>query len=136
MPKKIKAIDVDDYILQNPPEIQLILIELRAMVRKAAPEAREKISYGIPAFEQNGIILWFGAFKDHISIFPPINGDAELQKETARFANDKGNLLFYYNQAIPFELIERVISQKVMQNQTKKRRSSQKTRNESTQTDP
>ena len=136
MSKKIKAIDIDDYILQNPPEIQLILIQLRAMVRKAAPEAREKISYGIPAFEQNGIILWFGAFKDHISIFPPINGDAELQKEAARFANDKGNLLFYYNQAIPFELIERVISQKVMQNQTKKRRSSQKTSNKSTQTDP
>lgn len=84
----MKCSTIDEYTLQYSPAVQSILIQIREMVQKEAPEAREKIIYCIPAFEQNGIILWFGAFKDHISIFPPINDDPELQKETTRFAND------------------------------------------------
>jgi uncharacterized protein YdhG (YjbR/CyaY superfamily) len=84
----MKCSTIDEYTLQYSPAVQSILIQIRDMVQKEAPEAREKISYGIPAFEENEIILWFGAFKDHIAIFLPINDDPELQKETARFAND------------------------------------------------
>jgi len=81
----------------------------------AAPEAREAISYGIPAFKQKRILVYFAAFKAHIGFYPPIRGDAKLEAAAARYANEKGNLRFPLDEPMPYKLIERLTKLRVRQ---------------------
>jgi len=89
------------------------------VVRSAAPEAQETISYGMPAFMLNGALVYFAAFKKHIGFYPPIRGDARLEKAVSRYAGEKGNLRFPLDQPIPFELIARIAQLRVKQNLAK-----------------
>jgi uncharacterized protein YdhG (YjbR/CyaY superfamily) len=104
------------YIAGFPPKIRAILKEIRATVRAAAPEAQEVISYQMPAFKQNGILIYFAAFKAHIGVFPPVSGDARLEKALARYAGPKGNLRFPLDQPIPYDLIRRIVTLRMKQN--------------------
>jgi uncharacterized protein YdhG (YjbR/CyaY superfamily) len=88
--------------------VQAILRKVRATVLAAAPEAREIISYRMPALRQHGVLVYYAAFKRHIGFYPPIKGDAKLQRAAARYAGDKGNLRFPLDQPIPYPLIERL----------------------------
>ena len=92
-----------------------ILQRIRRIVQDAAPEAVEVISYRMPAFKLNGIVIYFAAFKGHIGIFPPINGDPKLAKALERYAGPKGNLRFPLDEPIPYGLIKRVVSHRVKQ---------------------
>lgn len=112
-PKKLTTIE--DYILQYPPQIQQILQKLRSVIRAEAPHAEELISYGMPAFRQERILLYVGAFKTHIGLYPPIRGDEKLRQSLARYAGPKGNLKFPLDEPIPFELIRRVVQLRVKQ---------------------
>ncbi len=112
--------EIASYIKGFDDEIRAILIKIRDLVVMKAPNAQEKISYGIPSFHNNGIIIYYAAFKNHFSIFPPIKGDAKLLADVAHYANDKGNLLFKYNKPIPWELIERVIERLILENTMRK----------------
>jgi uncharacterized protein YdhG (YjbR/CyaY superfamily) len=96
---------VDDYIAGFPPKVRAVLRKVRSTVRKAAPRAREVISYSMPALKQNGILVYFAAFKGHIGLYPPIKGDAKLEQAAARYAGPKGNLSFSYAESIPYALI-------------------------------
>jgi uncharacterized protein YdhG (YjbR/CyaY superfamily) len=82
-----------------------VLQQVRQVVRSAAPDAHEVISYRMPALKQHGILVYFAAFKNHIGLYPPIKGDARLQKAAAPYAGEKGNLRFPLDQPIPFDLI-------------------------------
>ncbi|MBC7983278.1 MAG: hypothetical protein H7Y02_05415, partial [Candidatus Obscuribacterales bacterium] len=83
------------------------------------PDAQEAISYQIPAFKLNGVLVYFAAFKKHIGFYPPIRGDARLEKAVLRYAGEKGNLRFPLDQPIPFGLIERITKFRVKQNMAK-----------------
>lgn len=96
---------VDDYIAGFPPKVRAVLRKVRSTVRKAAPRAREVISYSMPALKQDGILVYFAAFKGHIGLYPPIKGDAKLEQAAARYAGPKGNLSFSYAESIPYALI-------------------------------
>jgi len=100
---------IDDYIAQCSPDAQGILERIRRIIRKAAPEAEERISYKMPAFALNGMLIYFAAFKGHIGIFPPIKGDAALQKDMAPYRGPKGNLKFPLDSPMPYGLIERIV---------------------------
>jgi uncharacterized protein YdhG (YjbR/CyaY superfamily) len=110
---------IDEYIEPFPPDVRAILRRVRETVRKAAPEAEEKISYRMPAYAQNGIVVWFAGFKNHIGLYPPVKGDAGLKKAMARYANEKGNLRFPLDEPIPYRLIERIVKLRIKQNQAK-----------------
>jgi uncharacterized protein YdhG (YjbR/CyaY superfamily) len=110
---------IDEYIEPFPPDARAILRRVRETVRKAAPEAEEKISYRMPAYAQNGIVVWFAGFKNHIGLYPPVKGDAGLKKAMARYANEKGNLRFPLDEPIPYRLIERIVKLRIKQNQAK-----------------
>jgi uncharacterized protein YdhG (YjbR/CyaY superfamily) len=110
---------VDDYIEPFPPDVRAILRRVRATIRKAAPHAEERISYRMPAYAQNGIVVWFAGFKNHIGLYPPVKADAGLTKAMARYANEKGNLRFPLDEPIPYRLIERIVKLRVKQNQAK-----------------
>ncbi|MCB1058352.1 MAG: DUF1801 domain-containing protein [Acidobacteria bacterium] len=111
----LKPASIDDYIASSPPEVRPILEEIRRVVRAAAPEAREVISYRMPAFKGYGILIYFAAFKRHIGIYPPIRGDAELDRDLAPYAGEKGNLRLPLDQPIPYGLIERIVRLRVEQ---------------------
>jgi uncharacterized protein YdhG (YjbR/CyaY superfamily) len=100
---------IDDYIARCSPEAQGILQKIRRIVRKAAPEAEERVSYQMPAFALNGMLIYFAAFKNHIGIFPPVKGDAKFQKDSAAYRGPKGNFKFPMDSPIPYALIERII---------------------------
>lgn len=111
--------NVDEYIAGFPPEVQVILQRVRQVVRESAPQAQEVISYGMPALKLNGIVVYFAAFKAHIGLYPPVSGDARLQKAVASHAGEKGNLRFPYNEPIPYDLIARVTEVRAKQDSAK-----------------
>jgi uncharacterized protein YdhG (YjbR/CyaY superfamily) len=107
---------VDDYISARPPEVQAILQRIRSVLRSAAPDAEEVISYRMPALKQDGFLVYFAAFKNHIGLYPPVRGDARIEKAALPYAGDKGNLRFPLDQPIPYRLIERIAKHRLKQN--------------------
>ncbi len=131
MPKLQKPRNIDGYLSQFPADVQAILEQVRATIRQAAPDAKEVISYQMPAFKQHGILVYFAAWKKHIGLYPPISGDKALEKAVARYAGPKGNLQFALDEPIPFDLIERIVKLRVKQDAEKaaaKRKKSQTSR--------
>jgi uncharacterized protein YdhG (YjbR/CyaY superfamily) len=110
---------IEEYIAAFSPEVQAILQRIRLTIAKAAPEAQETISYRIPAFALSGALVYFAAFKKHIGFYPPVTGDARLEKAIAPYAGEKGNLRFPLDQPIPYGLIERIVRLRVKQNLAK-----------------
>jgi uncharacterized protein YdhG (YjbR/CyaY superfamily) len=100
--------NIDEYIARFAPEVQAVLQRVREVVGSAAPEAREVISYRIPAFKMNGVLVYFAAFQGHIGFYPPIRGDARLEKAAAPYAGEKGNLRFSLDKPMPYRLIARL----------------------------
>jgi len=115
MPNKKSPTTIDQYIAGFPADVQTILQKIRATIRKAAPDAEEKISYQIPTFELHGHLVYFGAFKKHIGFYPPIR-DETLKREAAIYAGEKGNLQFPLDQAIPYALIGKIVKARVKEN--------------------
>jgi uncharacterized protein YdhG (YjbR/CyaY superfamily) len=111
--------NIDEYISSYSPEVQAVLEKIRLTIRKAAPDAQETISYKIPAFRLNGVLVYFAAFKKHIGLYPPVRGDAKLKKATSTYAGEKGNLQFPLDQPIPYGLIKKIVKLRVKQNSSK-----------------
>lgn len=111
--------DIDDYVARFPADVQAILEEVRATIRRAAPEAKETISYQMPAFKHHGILVYFAGWQQHIGLYPPVSGDKALEKAVARYAGPKGNLQFPLDQPIPYDLIERIVKLRVKQDNEK-----------------
>jgi uncharacterized protein YdhG (YjbR/CyaY superfamily) len=116
---RAKPKTIPEYIALFPPEIQEILEQIRATIHSAAPDAQEAISYAIPAFKQNGTLVYFAAFQKHIGFYPPVSGDAALEKAVAKYAGEKGNLRFPLDEPIPYRLITRIVKHRVKQNLAK-----------------
>jgi uncharacterized protein YdhG (YjbR/CyaY superfamily) len=113
---RARPADIDEYIAGFSPEVRAILQQVRATVRAAAPSAREIISYQMPTFTLDGVLVHFAAFKAHIGLYPPVRGDRELEAAVAPYAGEKGNLKFPLAQPIPYDLIERIVRYKLEQN--------------------
>jgi uncharacterized protein YdhG (YjbR/CyaY superfamily) len=110
---------IDEYIAAFSPDVQAILERIRLTIRNTAPGARETISYQIPTFTLSGALVHFAAFKNHIGVYPPVRGDARLEKAISTYAGEKGNLRFPLDQPIPYALIERIVKHRVKQNLAK-----------------
>lgn len=110
---------IDEYIARFPPKVRAILKKIRATISATAPDAQEVISYRMPAFRQGGILIYFAAFNEHIGVYPPVSGDAKLEKALARYAGPKGNLKFPLDESMPYDLIRRIVALRVKQNAAK-----------------
>ena len=117
--KAATSAGIDAYIAALPLPLQKILRRIRATIAAAAPGAQEVISYRMPAFAQQGILLYFAAFKTHVGVYPPVRGDARLEKALSAYAGPKGNLRFPLDQPIPYGLIRRIVTLRVKQNRAK-----------------
>ena len=105
-----KLKDIDDYIAGFDTDVQAILEKIRRNIRKAAPRAEEVISYGIPAFRLDGhYLIYFAAFKKHVSIYPAPRAVDEFKKELSAYGGGKGTVQFPLDKPIPHDLIRRVV---------------------------
>jgi uncharacterized protein YdhG (YjbR/CyaY superfamily) len=111
-----KITTIDEYLGGFEPGIQKTLQELRNLIRAEAPEALEKISYGMPTFYLNGNLVHFAAFKDHYGFFPNPSGIDEFEEELAPYRSGKGTLRFPFGEPIPWDLLKKVIRHRVKVN--------------------
>ena len=111
--------DINEYIGAAAPAARPILRKIRQVVRAAAPNAEEVISYRMPAFKQDGILIYFAAFKEHIGVFPPVSGDAKLVERLRKYAGPKGNLRFPMDQPMPYGLIRSIVKLRLKQNRAR-----------------
>jgi uncharacterized protein YdhG (YjbR/CyaY superfamily) len=115
--------DIDDYISRYPAEVQQLLQKMRVAIQQAAPKATETISYSIPAFRLEGILVWFAAFKNHIGFYPRTDAIKVFKKELSAYKGAKGSVQFPFDQPLPLALVNRIVKFRVKQNlsRTKKR---------------
>ena len=107
---------IDEYIKTFPTDVQSILERMRQVIRKAAPDAVEAISYQIPTFKLNGNLVHFAAFKNHIGFYPTSSGIEAFKKEFSRYKWAKGSVQFPIGEPIPFDLVEEIVLFRVKEN--------------------
>jgi uncharacterized protein YdhG (YjbR/CyaY superfamily) len=115
--RKREFLTIDDYIKTFPEDVQIILEKLRRIIQKAAPEAVEAISYGIPTFKLNGrYLVYFAAWKNHIGFYPMPSGAKAFKKELSVYKQGKGSIQFSLDKPIPYDLISKIITFRVREN--------------------
>lgn len=114
-----KFTTVDAYIASFPDAVRVKLIELRAIIQKAAPKADEGISYGMPDYKQDGVLVYFGGFKAHISFFPTGDGVAAFANELKGFTTSKGTIQLPLDKPLPVALIKKIVAYRIAKNKEK-----------------
>ncbi|MBK6365900.1 MAG: DUF1801 domain-containing protein [Polaromonas sp.] len=107
---------IDTYIAQFPDDVQARLQKLRTTILNLAPGATEAMSYQIPTFKLNGNLVHFAAFKKHIGFYPGAAGIAAFQDELAGYKSAKGSVQFPLDQALPLDLVKKIVKFRVIQN--------------------
>ena len=113
---------IDDYISAFPKDVRDILQKVRSTIRKVAPDAQEKINYGIPTFTLNGNLVHFAGFKSHIGFYPTPSGIEKFKKELSKYEGAKGSVQFPLDQPIPYELIARITKFRVKEQMAKSKK--------------
>lgn len=118
---------IDDYLFQLPENQQLVLEELRQVIRETAPDAEEMISYGIPAFKHQGMLVYFAVYKKHCTFFV---GNGSLVKEMgdalAGYKTVTSGIHFTVDKPLPAELVREIVLKRMAQNEDKIRAKKQK----------
>jgi uncharacterized protein YdhG (YjbR/CyaY superfamily) len=107
---------IDEYIATFPAEVQKILQEIRAVIKAAAPDAQEKISYQMPTFFLKGNLVYFAAFKNHIGFYPAPTGVEAFAQELSLYKGAKGSVQFPINKPMPLDLITKIVKYRVTEN--------------------
>ncbi|HAM10584.1 MAG: hypothetical protein A2X05_10330 [Bacteroidetes bacterium GWE2_41_25] len=107
---------IEEYIIGYPPEIRERLKKIRSIIRKAAPEAEEKISYGMPAFTHNGMLIYFAAHTKHIGLYPFSSAIVAFREELAEYKTAKGSIQFPNDKPLPLNLISQIVAFRVEEN--------------------
>jgi uncharacterized protein YdhG (YjbR/CyaY superfamily) len=108
--------NIDDYISKYQPDIQDKLIELRASIKKVAPKAEEKISYGMPAFTFKGVLAYFAVHTKHIGFYPYPSAIEAFKKESSIYRTAKGSIQFPLDKPLPLDLISRIVAFRLNEN--------------------
>lgn len=114
---------IEEYISGHSSDVQAKLRAIRAIVHKNAPEAEEKISYGLPTFALYGNLIHFGAFKNHIGLYATPSGNKAFKKELSKYKASKGSVQFPLHEPLPLNLIARIVKYRVAENLKKKPKS-------------
>ena len=119
MAERTAAKTVDEYIGGFPAEAQKVLKKIRSTIKKAAPKAEERISYGIAAYFENGILIYFAGFKNHVSVYPAPRGEPEFKKDLAAYKGGKGTVQFPLDAPVDYALITRIVKFRQQENALK-----------------
>jgi uncharacterized protein YdhG (YjbR/CyaY superfamily) len=102
---------IDEYIRTFPDDTQAILEHMRQALHKAAPDAVETMSYGIPTFDLKGKhLVFFAAWKHHISLYPVPAGDEAFQQTISLYKRAKGTIQFPLDQPLPYDLVGQIVT--------------------------
>jgi len=113
MPGKSKTID--EYLRLLSEDKRAALEKIRKTIRAAAPKAEECISYGIPAYRQNGkLLVGFGAAANHCSFFP-MNASTvkKFRDELKQYDTSKGTIRFPTNEPLPASLVRKLVKARI-----------------------
>lgn len=111
-----RAENVDEYISAFRAETAELLTQMRTVIKRAAPEAQEVISYAMPAYRLNGMLVYFAGHPRHIGFYPGAGGIATFKTELSVYKGAKGSVQFPLDRPLPRKLIERIVKFRVMQN--------------------
>ncbi len=112
---------VDDYLSTLPTQTKSILKELRKTIKEAAPQAEELISYNMPAFKLNGMLVWYAAYKTHIGFYPAPAAIKVFKDELTGYKTSKGAIQFPVEKTIPATLIKKIVKFRINENLTKQK---------------
>jgi uncharacterized protein YdhG (YjbR/CyaY superfamily) len=111
--------ELDNYIEGFPPVVKKQLKEIRAIIKAAAPEAQELMSYGMPAYKLNGMLVYFAGYKAHIGFYPTPSGIKKFLPKLKAFKCSKAAVQFPIDQPLPKDLIKEIIVFRIKENKSK-----------------
>jgi uncharacterized protein YdhG (YjbR/CyaY superfamily) len=113
------AKNIDEYIAGFPHDVQRVLKQIRATIKRAAPQAEEAIKYQIPTFILNGNLVHFAGFRNHVGFYPTPSGIEEFRDELSPYESAKGSVQFPLDKPMPLGLIERIVKFRVKEARAK-----------------
>lgn len=113
------ARDVVSYIAAFPPTTRALLRQLRALIRETAPDAEEKISYGMPGYKYHGMLFYFAGYEKHIGFYPGAQAIEHFQGRLTRYKTSKGTIQFLLDATLPIQLIRDIVKWRIRENKTK-----------------
>jgi uncharacterized protein YdhG (YjbR/CyaY superfamily) len=117
--KKGKPGSVDEYIAQFSEDVQKILNAIRVVIKEEAPEAEEKISYGMAGYFQNGGLIWYGAYKQHIGFYPLTDAMLAQIEGLSAYKGAKSSIHFKLDRSMPYDLIRQMVRVRLAENSSK-----------------
>lgn len=118
--EKSKPETVDEYITGLPGTVQQIMQQIRMTIHSTAAGIEETISYQIPAFRQNGYLVYIAAYKRHIGLYPAPLAASELEPDMAPYLAGKATLRFPLDQPVPYALIRKIVKYRLKENKIRK----------------
>jgi uncharacterized protein YdhG (YjbR/CyaY superfamily) len=115
---------VDEYLSVFPANTKAVLQEMRNTIKKAAPQAEEVISYNMPAYKLNGILVYFAGYANHVGFYPTASGMEAFKQEFSGYKNSKGAVQFPIDRPLPLALITKVVKFRISQTQEKQKNKS------------
>ena len=112
---RIKAKTVDEYIETAPEEARKMLREIRAILKKVVPNAKEAVKWGSPVFEEKRILFAYGAYKTHLNFMPTGQSLEPFKEELAEFKTGQDTIQFPYDKPLPTELIQKIAAHRAKQ---------------------
>lgn len=114
-----KPKNTDEYIASFPKETQKLLEQLRVAIKQAAPKAEEVISYNMPAFKQNGVLVYFAGYEKHIGFYPTASPIVVFEEELAKYKTSKGAIQFPIEKNIPIALVKKIVKYRLKEDAEK-----------------
>jgi uncharacterized protein YdhG (YjbR/CyaY superfamily) len=111
--------EIDQYIASFPEQTRKLLEQLRETIKQAAPDSEELMSYQMPAYKQNGILVYFAAYKNHIGFYPTASGIEAFKQELSSFQWSKGTIQFPLDKPLPLELVTKIVRYRINQRMQK-----------------
>lgn len=105
----------DDYVDRFPKETQQLLRKMRLTIRKAAPKAKESISYGMPTFTEGRNRVYFAGYKNHIGFYPIPSGIEAFKRELSPYKQGRGSVQFPIDKPLPLALVSRIVKFRMKQ---------------------
>jgi len=125
---KTKFKTVDDYLSVIPSTTEVKLQQLRKAIKTIAPKAEEVISYNMPAFKLNGMLVWYAAYKNHIGFYPMASAIKVFKDDLAGYKTSKGAIQFPIEKAIPATLVKNIVRFRINENNEKAAAKGKKTK--------
>lgn len=111
--------EIESYIEAFPEAAKTAMKEVYGAIKAVVPDAKEKISYGMPALEWAGPLVYFGGFRNHIGLYALPSGNTAFQAELQHYKTGKGSIQFPLDEPMPLDLIKRIVQFRIEENMAK-----------------